>query len=64
MSLYGADPETSQDPNLIFRFPQVSYSYLKYFWSSGHKNEAFTRLSGFTARLSEHEVSVLAKLKC
>jgi len=42
--------------SLIYRFPKVTYTYLKYLWSANHRREAFQRLLTFTETLSEHEV--------
>lgn len=57
ISLFGTDPEQPKNSTIIFQYPQVTYSYLKYFWSSGNKQEAFKRLGAFTAKISEQEES-------
>lgn len=55
LSLYGSDPEQSKDQSIYFQFPQVTYSYLKYYWASGNRQDAFQRLVQFTGHMSEHE---------
>ena len=45
---------------LIYRFPRVTYTYLKYLWSAGNRRDAFQRLITFTGALGEQEVRELS----
>jgi len=46
-SLFGQDPSKG-GKDLWIRYPNVAYSYFKYVWRSGDKQQAFTQLGAFT----------------
>jgi len=52
ISLFGQDPAKGDNKTIWVGHPAVTYSYLKYIWDSGEKQQAFNQLIQFTNLIS------------